>query len=221
MPREKKMDKIQRGKKILQILREEYNDAGTALEYENPWELLVATILSARSTDEKVNEVTPELFHKYPTIQDLAEAEREDIEEIIHPTGFFRQKARALHESAQKIVEDFGGEVPETMEGLTELRGVARKTANVVLQEAIKPEGPHDGVVVDTHVKRLSKRMGLVPSTWDNADKIEERLMDLFPNEDWDLSFVFILHGREMCTSRSPKCDECPVLDLCPRRGVD
>mgnify|MGYP006301056045 CR=1 FL=1 len=221
MPREKKVDKIERGKQILRILREEYDDGGTALEYEDKWELLVATILSARATDEKVNEVTPQLFHKYPTVQDLAEADREDIEEIVHPTGFFRQKARSLHESAQKIVDDFGGEVPETLDELTELRGVARKTANVVLQEAIRPEGPHEGVVVDTHVKRLSKRMGLVPSTWDNADKIEKRLMDLFPNDDWDLSFVFILHGREICTSRSPDCEECPVLDLCPRRGVD
>ncbi|MFP3904699.1 MAG: endonuclease III [Armatimonadota bacterium] len=221
MPREKKADIIKRGKKILEILRDKYGDAGTALRYDSPWKLLVATILSAQATDEKVNEVTPELFEAYPTIEDMAEADREDLEELVHPTGFYRNKARAIHESAQKIIEDFGGEVPETIEELTQLRGVARKTANVVLQEAINPEGPHEGVVVDTHVKRLSKRMGLVPSTWDNTDKIEKRLMELFPNEDWDLSFVFIRHGREICTARSPDCDACPILDLCPRRGVD
>jgi len=220
MPRESKKDMAARGAKILNALREEYGSVHTALRYEDPWELLVATILSAQCTDVRVNEVTPELFDTFPTIEAFAAAEREHIEQIIRPTGFFRNKARAIHESAQQIVDELDGEMPDTIEGLTQLRGVARKTASVVLQEIIKPEGPHDGVVVDTHVQRLSKRMGLVPSTWDNADKIEKRMMDIFPSEDWNLAFVFIEHGRAVCTARKARCGECVVDQFCPKRGV-
>jgi len=182
---------------------------------------LVATILSAQCTDERVNKVTPKLFARYPQIGDFAKANRAELEQMVRPAGFFRNKARAIQAAAQAIEQDFGGQMPTTMDGLTQLHGVARKTASVVLQQVIKPEGPHDGVVVDTHVQRLSKRMGLVPATWKNADKIEKCLMQLFPNEDWDLSFTFIDHGRAICTARSPRCDQCSVYDLCLRCGVE
>ncbi len=220
MARESKQQVGRRAVKILEALREVYGLPRTALRHRAPWELLVATILSAQCTDVRVNEVTPALFDKYPTIGDAAEAEPAELEQIIRPTGFFRNKAKAIRESARRILEDFGGKVPETMENLTSLRGVARKTASVVLQAAIKPDGPHDGVVVDTHVQRLARRMGLVPSTWTNADKIERRLMEVFPREQWDLSFTFIEHGRAVCSARKALCDECVVRDLCPRRGV-
>jgi len=220
MPRESGRATTVRAKKILAALREEYGPTRTALRYCDPWQLLVATILSAQCTDERVNQVTPGLFDKYPTIAHCAEADRVELEELVRPAGFFRNKARAIQESAQQIMEEFDARIPQTMEDLTSLRGVARKTASVVLQEAIKPDGPHDGVVVDTHVQRLSKRMGLVPASWDNADKIERRLMEIFPQEDWDLAFVFIEHGRAVCTARGPKCDECVVCELCPRHGV-
>ncbi|NLJ35840.1 MAG: endonuclease III [candidate division WS1 bacterium] len=220
MPPETKQKLAERAGKILAILRVEYPQSGTALRYEDPWQLLVATILSAQCTDERVNKVTPALFARYPTIADFAVAERADLEEMVHSTGFYRNKAKAIQESAQQIMDDFGGQVPETIDELVTLRGVARKTASVVLQEVIKPDGPHDGVVVDTHVQRLARRMGLVPSTWKNADKVERRLMEIYPREDWNLSFVLILHGRAVCSARKPKCEHCVVYDLCPRRGV-
>ncbi len=220
MPPETKQKLAERAGKILAILRAEYPQSGTALRYEDPWQLLVATILSAQCTDERVNKVTPALFARYPTIADFAVAERADLEEMVHSTGFYRNKAKAIQESAQQIMDDFGGQVPETIDELVTLRGVARKTASVVLQEVIKPDGPHDGVVVDTHVQRLARRMGLVPSTWKNADKVERRLMEIYPREDWNLSFVLILHGRAVCSARKPKCEHCVVYDLCPRRGV-
>ncbi len=220
MPPETKQKLAERAGKILAILRAEYPQSGTALRYEDPWQLLVATILSAQCTDERVNKVTPALFARYPTIADFAVAEQADLEEMVHSTGFYRNKAKAIQESAQQIMDDFGGQVPETIDELVTLRGVARKTASVVLQEVIKPDGPHDGVVVDTHVQRLARRMGLVPSTWKNADKVERRLMEIYPREDWNLSFVLILHGRAVCSARKPKCEHCVVYDLCPRRGV-
>lgn len=220
MPPETKQKLAERAGKILAILRAEYPQSGTALRYEDPWQLLVATILSAQCTDERVNKVTPALFARYPTIADFAVAERADLEKMVHSTGFYRNKAKAIQESAQQIMDDFGGQVPETIDELITLRGVARKTASVVLQEVIKPDGPHDGVVVDTHVQRLARRMGLVPSTWKNADKVERRLMEIYPREDWNLSFVLILHGRAVCSARKPKCEHCVVYDLCPRRDV-
>ncbi len=220
MPRESRAQTTERAAKILKALRDEYGAVHSALRYEDPWELLVATILSAQCTDVRVNEVTPELFKKYPTIEHFARADVEEIEMIVRPTGFYRNKARAIHESARQIMTDFGGEMPDTMEELTQLRGVARKTASVVLQEVIKPEGPHDGVVVDTHVQRLSRRMGLVPATWENPDKIEKRLMEIYPREEWNLAFVFIEHGRAVCIARKARCAECIVNHLCLRRGV-
>ena len=220
MPRETKRAVSRRAVKILQALREVYGLPHTALRHHDPWQLLVATILSAQCTDVRVNEVTPALFDRYPTLEDFAAADPAELEQMIRPTGFFRNKAKAIRESARRIVEDFDGKVPETMEDLTSLRGVARKTAGVVLQAALKPHGPHDGVVVDTHVQRLARRMGLVPSTWQNADKIERRLMEVFPREQWDLSFTFIEHGRAVCDARKPLCNECVIHDLCPRRGV-
>ncbi len=220
MPRESRGQTAERAAGILQALREQYGPVHSALRYEDPWELLVATILSAQCTDVRVNEVTPALFAAYPTIEHFADADRSELEALIRPTGFFRNKARAIHESAQQIMEDFDGEMPDTIEELTRLRGVARKTASVVLQEVIKPEGPHDGVVVDTHVQRLSRRMGLVPATWENTDKIEKRLMEIFPREEWNLAFVFIEHGRAVCMARKPRCEQCIVSALCPKRGV-
>lgn len=220
MPVESKQKLARRAAKILSRLRKEYPQAHTALRYDDPWQLLVATILSAQCTDERVNKVTPDLFARYPTIRDFAEADRAELEELVRPTGFFRNKARAIHEAAGQIMEQFGGQMPQTMDELITLRGVARKTASVVLQEIIKPDGPHDGVVVDTHVQRLARRMGLVPSTWTNPDKIERRLMEVYPRQEWNLAFVFIEHGRAVCNARKPACDRCVVQDLCPRRGV-
>lgn len=210
----------ERAEQILERLYDEYGHVRAALTYTNPWELLVATILSAQCTDVRVNMVTPALFEKYPSIEAFAAADEEELQEAIRSTGFFRNKAKAIKESAAQIVAEFGGELPQTIEELTRLRGVARKTASVVLQETIKPDGPHDGVVVDTHVMRLSKRMGLVPSTWTSAEKIEKRLMEVYPQEHWNLSFVFIVHGRQTCDAKKPQCERCCVADLCPQRGV-
>lgn len=197
---------------IISRLREAHPDATCALHHENPWQLLVATILSAQTTDERVNSITPELFARYPTPEALAAADRADIERIIKPLGFYRQKARYIHETAQKIVHDFGGEVPSTMEALLSLSGVARKTANVVLGVAF---GKAEGVVVDTHVKRLAQRLGLTNAT--TPDKIERDLMALVPREAWiDISHLLIFHGRRVCDARRPRCAECVLNDLCP-----
>jgi endonuclease-3 len=197
---------------IIRRLRSEHPDASCALVHDNPYQLLVATILSAQCTDERVNKVTPALFAKYPTPEDMAAAKRADLEELIRPTGFFRQKARFLQETATRLTREFGGQVPDSMPALLSLPGVARKTANVVLGVAF---GKAEGVVVDTHVKRLSQRLGLTTQT--APDKIERDLIQAAPQDDWiDLSHLLIFHGRRVCSARKPDCPGCVLNDLCP-----
>ena len=197
---------------ILTRLYEEYPEADTTLDYETPYELLVATVLSAQCTDERVNSVTPELFEAYPTPEAMAEAEQEQIEELVRPTGFYRRKARHLREGAQTLVEEFDGEVPRNVEDLTRVEGVGRKTANVVVSNAF---GTHEGIAVDTHVQRLAQRLGVVET--DDRDEIEEVLREKVSQEDWGLvSHLLIFHGRATCTARNPDCEACVLEDLCP-----
>jgi endonuclease-3 len=215
--RETEAELRSRARKVVRELRKAYPGATCALHHENPLQLLVATILSAQCTDARVNLVTPELFARYPTASDLASAERSDLEERIRSTGFFRNKARSIQGAAQKIVSDFRGAVPRTMEELLSLPGVARKTANVVLGTAF---GIADGFVVDTHVFRLSHRLGLAKGK--NPSEVEQELMKLIPREDWiDFAHILIHHGRRTCIARSPACERCVVNDLCPKIGVE
>lgn len=193
-------------------LKSAYPDARTALDWSNPLELLVATILSAQTTDVRVNSVTPDLFAKYPAAADLADADPTELEEAIRPTGFFRNKAKSLQGMARALVEDHGGEVPPTMEDLVALPGVGRKTANVVLGNAFSID---EGVVVDTHVRRLSNRLGFTSQS--DPEKIEKDLIRTVPKEDWTVfSHLLILHGRSVCKARKPACGDCVVNDLCP-----
>lgn len=207
------MSDKEESQKIIGRLKEEYPEVdGTALNYSSPLELLVATFLSAQCTDEKVNEVTETLFQKYKTVEDYATADLEELQEIIKPTGFYRNKAKFIKRSTKKLVEDFDSEVPRSIKDLTELYGVARKTANIVLSNAFNI---NEGIAVDTHVMRLSQRLGFTDE--ENRDKIEQDLMDLFPKEQWfELTNLLIAHGRKICTARKPKCGECVVNDLCP-----
>lgn len=197
---------------ILEVLQDTWGHATVELDHESAYQLLVATILSAQSTDKLVNTVTPELFRRYPTPAHLAGADPEELERLIHSTGFFRQKAKSLLGMARAVVRDHGGEVPRTMEDLVALPGVARKTANVVLGSAF---GVPSGVVVDTHVKRVAARLGLTDQT--DPVKIERDLMEVVPEERWiDLGHQLIWHGRRICTARKPACDRCPLVPLCP-----
>lgn len=201
---------------IIRLLRAEHPDATCALDYASPLQLLVATILSAQCTDERVNKVTPVLFARYPTAQALAEADREELEQIIHSTGFYRNKAKNVQEACRRIVAEYGGEVPGNMADLLTLAGVARKTANVVLGNCY---GIADGVVVDTHVKRLSERLGF--SAQADPAKIERDLMALAPQAEWiDLSHLLIFHGRRFCDARKPRCALCAISHLCPTAPV-
>jgi endonuclease-3 len=210
--RESGRKKRQRTETVLARLREEYPDARCALDHQSPFELLVATILSAQCTDKRVNMVTPALFERFPDPPALAEAEIEELEELIRTTGFFRNKARSLLGLGQALMRDHDGEVPNTMEELTALPGVGRKTANVVLGNAF---GIDEGVVVDTHVQRLSKLLGLTEQG--TPEKIERDLMELVPRTDWTLwSHLLILHGRAVCKARRPDCGRCVLIDLCP-----
>ncbi|MCA9919081.1 MAG: endonuclease III [Anaerolineales bacterium] len=198
---------------VLQRLRAAHPDAHCELNYETPVQLLVATILSAQCTDVRVNQVTPELFSKYPDVTALAAADRAELEETIRPTGFFRQKADFIQETAVSLIQNHGGEVPDEMAELTQLKGVARKTANVVLGEIY---GKADGITVDTHVKRIAHKLGL---TSDNKDpvKVERELMAIIPHEHWiDISHLLIFHGRRICIARRPDCPNCPLNDICP-----
>ena len=207
------MSEKESSQELLTLLRKQYPDAkGTALNFSNALELLVATILAAQCTDEKVNQVTRVLFKKYRTPKDYAEADLEELRETIKPTGFYRNKSKFIKAAAKKIVEDFDSEIPRSIEEMTKLPGVARKTANIVLSNAY---GIIEGVAVDTHVMRLSKRLGLTEQK--NRDKIERDLMSLFPKEQWfELTNLLIAHGRSVCTARRPKCGECVVNGLCP-----
>jgi endonuclease-3 len=197
---------------ILPMLKKLYPQAKCSLDYKNPLQLLIATILSAQCTDERVNKVTPDLFRKYRDAKSLAGAKQEELEKDIQSTGFFRNKAKSLRGMAAGIVERHGGEVPRTMEELTELPGVGRKTANVVLGNAFSIAV---GVVVDTHVARVSGRLALTKNT--EPEKIEQDLMEVVPREEWTLfSHLLIHHGREICIARRPKCSICPLLPECP-----
>lgn len=197
---------------VITRLKEAYPDAKTELDWENPLQLLVATILSAQSTDVRVNQVTRGLFEKYPTTQDYAEAELDLLEEEIHSVGFFRNKARAIKGMAYALVEEHGGEVPRTMEELVQLPGVGRKTANVVLGNAF---GTNEGVVVDTHVRRVSRRLGLTKH--EDPEKIERDLLEILPEKERTLfSHLLIFHGRRICKSRRPDCPNCVLNDVCP-----
>ncbi len=205
-------------REIIARLRREYPGARIVLDYSNDWELLVAVILSAQCTDKKVNEVTARLFKKYPTIADYAAADPAEFERDIRPTGFFRNKTKHIIAAAQKILADYGGEVPASIRELLTLPGVARKTANIVLGNA-HPEAylsdPDAGIAVDTHVSRLSQRLGLVRSK--DAEKIERELMAIVPREDWfQLTYLLIDHGRAVCDAKRPRCGDCVVNDLCP-----
>ncbi len=197
---------------LITRLRADYPDAHCELNYQSAHQLLVATILSAQCTDVRVNQVTPTLFERYPTIDAFAGAERAELEEIVHPTGFYRQKARYIQESSQKILLEYGGDVPATMAELLTLPGVARKTANVVLGEIY---GIADGITVDTHVKRLSKLLGLTEAT--DPKKVEKDLMAVIPHESWiEISHLLVFHGRRVCFARRPNCAVCSLNDICP-----
>jgi endonuclease III len=197
---------------IIKILRKHYPATCTALHFETPLQILVATILSAQCTDVRVNMITPSLFKKYPTTREFSRARQEELEQEIRSTGFFRNKAKNIIAAAQMMCADFGGKVPDTMEDLIKLPGVARKTANIVLSSGYKKA---EGIAVDTHVKRLSERLGL--STKTNPEKIEQDLLTLVPKKDWlDFNYLLVNHGRAICIARKPKCLECPVQLLCP-----
>jgi len=201
---------------ILVILKQTYPDAHCALHFTTPLELLIATILSAQCTDERVNQVTPALFARCPDAASLAAISQGELEKIIHSTGFYRAKARSLRSCAASLVADHQGKVPRTMEALHKLAGVGRKTANVVLGNAF---GLAEGVVVDTHVGRLSRRMGLTRHL--DPVKVESALVRLIPREDWTLvSHLLIAHGRRRCNARKPDCAQCEMKKLCPQRGV-
>ena len=212
MPRESLQDKQSRTRKVIEILQKAYPNAHCELNFSNPLELLVATILSAQCTDKRVNIVTAELFKKYRQAEDYAEAPLSGIEEVIKTTGFFRNKAKNIQACCRKLVEFHDGEVPQTMEELIQLNGVGRKTANVVLGNVFNT---NVGVVVDTHVGRLSLRLGLTKET--NPEKVEQDLMKLVPGEQWTLfSHWLIWHGRRRCSARKPDCGACEIRALCP-----
>jgi len=209
-------DTRRRAIKIARLLVRAYPDATCALSFQTPLELLMATILSAQCTDQRVNQVTRDLFRKYRTAKDYAEAPAEELSRMIQSTGFFRNKTKSIQGCCRVLAEEHGGEVPQDMEALVQLPGVGRKTANVVLGTAF---GVASGIVVDTHVARLSYRLGLTEQK--NPEKIERDLMDLLPTKEWiDFSHRMIRHGRVCCTARRPKCSQCPLGCVCPRIGV-
>ncbi|WP_022854310.1 endonuclease III [Thermodesulfatator atlanticus] len=214
-PKELSPEEKKRLEEVIRRLKEAYPHAKIALKFSNPLELLVATILSAQCTDERVNQVTENLFKKYRSAKDYATAPLEELSQDIRPTGFYQQKAKYIKECARKIIDEFGGEVPRTMEDMLKLPGVARKTANIVLYNAY---GIVEGIPVDTHVRRLAQRLGFTQEK--NPDKIEKDLQAIVPREDWGLiAYVLQAHGREVCKARKPLCEKCVVKDLCPSKG--
>ncbi|GAB4340477.1 MAG: endonuclease III [Candidatus Abyssubacteria bacterium] len=215
-PKESLEKKRKRAQKALTCLKKEYPGATTALGYSNPLELLVATILSAQCTDERVNEVTKTLFKKYRTPEDYLKVSQEEFERDIRSTGFYRNKAKNIRATCQMLIDKHASQVPQSMEEMIELPGVARKTANIVLSHAY---GVVEGIAVDTHVKRLAQRLGFTEHN--DPNKIEADLCKLFPKKDWTiLSNVLILHGRRVCFARKPNHDACVVRDLCPSRTI-
>jgi endonuclease-3 len=202
----------ERAPEIVRVLSKAYPDAHVALRFSNPLEMLVATILSAQCTDEKVNQVTETLFAKYRKAEDYLRVPEDELKRDIKPTGFYNQKAASIRAACRRIVEAYDGEVPDTMEDLLTLRGVARKTANIVLGNAY---GRVEGIAVDTHVRRLANRLGF--SDEKEPDRIEQDLMRLVPRKRWfDFTYVLIDHGRAVCEARRPRCGDCPVSPLCP-----
>lgn len=216
MPRESKKRKRERAEEVYDLLLEEHPDAHCALDHQNPFQLAVATILSAQCTDVRVNKVTPELFERFPDPASLAEAPQEEVEELVRSTGFFRNKASNLIGMAQGLVAEHGGVVPRTLKELVALPGIGRKTANVILGNAF---GIDEGVVVDTHVRRLSQRLGFTRE--DTPTKIEQDLAEIFPRARWTmLAHLLIFHGRAVCGARKPRCEACIVSRLCPSSRV-
>jgi endonuclease III len=216
MPRETTETKAARARAIIGVLKKTYPDFRCELNFANPLQLLVATILSAQCTDKRVNLVTPALFKKYRTAADFADSRIEELEELIKTTGFFHNKAKNIKGCCQGLVEKHGGEVPQTMDELHALPGVGRKTANVVLAEAFRISV---GVIVDTHVTRLTNRFGIIKGS--DAVKIESQLMKLVPQEDWiAFSHCLVWHGRRRCDARKPNCAECEIANICPKLGV-
>lgn len=201
---------------IIRILRKEYPYAHTVLQHRAPFELLISTILSAQCTDKRVNMITPELFRKYKGPKGFSTAKKSELERAIRSTGFFRNKAKNIIAASKKIVKDFNGKVPDSMEQLICLPGVARKTANIVLSSSF---GKAEGIAVDTHVKRLSGRMGF--SKEKDPNKIEKDLMKIVPRKDWiNFNYMLVDHGRKMCMARRPRCGKCPIARLCPKIGI-
>lgn len=220
MPVDRNAPAEQRIKPVLTRLKKRYPDATIALEYSNPLECVVATILSAQSTDAMVNSVTPDLFAKYKRAEDYLAVPEEELQKDIQSTGFFRQKTRSLRGMAQTVIDEFDGEVPSKVADLIRLKGVARKTANVV-QSACFPEmvakDPDAGIAVDTHVGRIAVRLGFSDRDSKEAVKIEQDLMELVPKKDWGkVSYLFIDHGRAVCDAKKPLCGDCPIESLCP-----
>jgi endonuclease-3 len=210
------MRKKERAQEILARLSRRYPAPEPALHWSDPWQLLVATALSAQCTDERVNMVTPEFFKRWPAIKDAAEADVTEIEDVVRSTGFFRNKAKNIKAAATRIMAEYNGEVPQSMAELITLGGVARKTASIVLANAF---GINEGIAVDTHVKRLSFRLGLTTNT--DPIRIEKDLMPLFPKDAWgEINHYLVFFGREVCPARKPKCDDCELNDICPKKGV-
>ncbi|MCJ7732340.1 endonuclease III [Candidatus Bathyarchaeota archaeon] len=207
------MDNRERAHEVIKRLEAEYSDVeGTELSHHNPLELLVATVLSAQATDQQINKITKELFKKYRTAADYANVPREELEQDIRSSGFYRRKAEAIQSLAKTIVEEHNGNVPDTMEELVKLKGVARKTANIVLAGSF---GKIEGIAVDTHVHRLSNLLGF--SEEKNPVKVEQDLMQLFPREKWwAVNYMLITHGRRVCNAKKPDCENCVLTDLCP-----
>lgn len=210
------MNKKDRAREIHARLKGRYPAPAPALDWTNAWELLVATVLAAQCTDERVNKVTPVLFARWPDIASLAAADVAELEAVVRSTGFFRNKAKNLLAAARRVMDVYGGEVPRTMAELITLGGVARKTANIVLSNAFNV---HEGIAVDTHVKRLAFRMGLTANT--DPVRIEKDLMPLYPREAWgEINHFLVYFGREVCPARTPQCAACELNDICPKHGV-
>ena len=210
------MDRRQRAARVVDLLAREYPDARCELDFRSPWELLVATVLSAQCTDVRVNEVTPALFARWPRPADLAAASQEEVEAVIRSAGMFRNKARSLRATARILKDGYDGEVPAEIDALVALPGVGRKTAKVVLGEGY---GIAAGITVDTHVRRLARRLGL--TRFEDSERIATELEGLLPREDW-IRFAtrLILHGRRVCSARAPRCGECVLSEICPRVGL-